>query len=352
MNPFRVSHKSQAIRPQNPYFSNQTAGVCLQNTYDYSPFGVSLDGRIMEGEFYRYGFQHQEKDEEFKGKGNAVNYKYRMHDPRVGRFFSIDALAGKYPWNSVYAFSENRLISWVELEGLEDYFAADGTFLGHIDGSTEIRIITDRAIEVQGGLNKMKDDIAAINHSLNQPELRENAQRNKSYLNNSRISKTVFVENAGAEFRSLWDNAYRTGKETGGAIVLDSRNYTLKFEPLQSLHPNENRFTTYLSAGELFNNQDGTVVICIVHTHPGEKKFSDEHPSYPDFNIFQNQYSNSEGDGQTAKSRNEDNYSITDKYVDFYSSKGISDSKNNLTDSPSLFNNRFNLLKHALKNYK
>ena len=42
-----------------------------------------------------------------------------MYDARIGRFLSIDPLAGKYPWNSPYAFSENRVIDAVELEGLE-----------------------------------------------------------------------------------------------------------------------------------------------------------------------------------------------------------------------------------------
>jgi len=42
-----------------------------------------------------------------------------MHDPRIGRFFAVDPLAPKYPHNSPYAFSENRVIDMVELEGLE-----------------------------------------------------------------------------------------------------------------------------------------------------------------------------------------------------------------------------------------
>lgn len=42
-----------------------------------------------------------------------------MHDPRVGRFLSIDPLAEDYPWNSPYAFAENQVIKFVELEGLE-----------------------------------------------------------------------------------------------------------------------------------------------------------------------------------------------------------------------------------------
>jgi RHS repeat-associated protein len=68
---------------------------------------------------YRYGFQGQEMDNELKGEGNSLNYEFRMHDPRVGRFFAVDPLSHKFSWNSPYAFSENRVIDGLELEGLE-----------------------------------------------------------------------------------------------------------------------------------------------------------------------------------------------------------------------------------------
>ncbi len=68
---------------------------------------------------YRYGFQGQELDNEIKGEGNSVNYTYRMHDPRVGRFFAVDPLSWEYPWNSPYAFSENRVVDGIGLEGRE-----------------------------------------------------------------------------------------------------------------------------------------------------------------------------------------------------------------------------------------
>ena len=68
---------------------------------------------------YRYGFQGQEKDDEVKGKGNSLNYKFRMHDPRVGRFFAVDPLTSKYPWYSPYQFAGNSVIKYRELEGLE-----------------------------------------------------------------------------------------------------------------------------------------------------------------------------------------------------------------------------------------
>jgi RHS repeat-associated protein len=68
---------------------------------------------------YRYGFQGQEKDNEIKGEGNSLNFAYRVHDPRLGRFLSVDPLTSSYPHNSPYAFSENRVTNSIELEGLE-----------------------------------------------------------------------------------------------------------------------------------------------------------------------------------------------------------------------------------------
>ncbi|MDH4472375.1 MAG: RHS repeat-associated core domain-containing protein [Fluviicola sp.] len=86
---------------------------------DYYPFGQVLPYRNGSVSDYRYSFQGQEKDDELKGVNNSLNYEYRMHDPRIGRFFAIDPLAASYPHNSPYAFSENRVIDGVELEGLE-----------------------------------------------------------------------------------------------------------------------------------------------------------------------------------------------------------------------------------------
>jgi len=306
--------------------------VGIRTCSDYSPFGVELDGRTVSGG-YRFGFQNQEKDNEIKGEGNSVNYSFRMHDSRLGRFFSIDPLNKKYLFNSPYSFNGNKLIAWAELEGLEDYFAADGTYLGHIDGSTEIRLITDRAIEVQGGVSKMKDDITAINKSLKEPILHTKAQKNLDYLNDPIVSRSVEVENAGAEFRALWNDAERSGNETGGVVILDSKNFRLTFETIQSTNTNQYGYTRNQRVGDLFNGQEGTVVICIVHTHPQEKNYAESHPNVEDLDIFHFQYSDPTGDGKTAVSRNEDNYTITNRNVDFYSSKGINDSKNNLSVS-------------------
>jgi RHS repeat-associated protein len=71
------------------------------------------------GEDYRFGFQGEEHDNEVSGNRNSVNFRYRVHDPRLGRFHSRDPLSGAFPWNSPYVFSENQILHAIEFEGLE-----------------------------------------------------------------------------------------------------------------------------------------------------------------------------------------------------------------------------------------
>jgi RHS repeat-associated protein len=101
---------------QTRTYSNFSSSFFL---LDYLPFGQVLPNRHGNDNQYRYGFQGQERDDELKGDGNSLNYEFRMHDPRIGRFFALDPLSFKFPHNSPYAFSENRVIDCVELEGME-----------------------------------------------------------------------------------------------------------------------------------------------------------------------------------------------------------------------------------------
>ncbi|MNJ86436.1 Ycf48-like protein [compost metagenome] len=96
---------------------------------------------------YRYSFQGQERDDEVKGAGNSINFEYRMHDPRIGRFFSIDPVSEKFPWNSSYAFSENKVIDGIDFQGMEHIYTADGKYLGQVGKSNVIRILTSNKIE-------------------------------------------------------------------------------------------------------------------------------------------------------------------------------------------------------------
>ena len=84
------------------------------------------------------------------GEGALHAFKYRMHDTRVGRFWSVDPLAGKFPWNSVYAFAENMPIWARELEGLEAKIAIAG--VGDIENTyyskSDINAFEARALKL------------------------------------------------------------------------------------------------------------------------------------------------------------------------------------------------------------
>lgn len=111
--------------------------------FDYYPFGSLMPNRHASSGDYRYGFQGQECDPEIKGEGNSVNYKFRMHDPRLGRFLSRDPLAPSFAWNSPYAFSENRVVDGLELEGLEMVQFHSTLYNGEVDFTN----LTDDEIE-------------------------------------------------------------------------------------------------------------------------------------------------------------------------------------------------------------
>ncbi len=84
---------------------------------DYYPFGAAFDqsaGRVLEN---KYLYQGQELQNTL-GLG-WYQFKWRMHDPALGRFISVDPLAHQYTYNSPYAFAENRVPSGRDLEGLE-----------------------------------------------------------------------------------------------------------------------------------------------------------------------------------------------------------------------------------------
>ncbi|HET6225419.1 MAG TPA: RHS repeat-associated core domain-containing protein, partial [Bacteroidia bacterium] len=118
----------------------------VRNANDYYTFGSPMPNRNFEagGSDYRYGFNGQEKDDEVVGNGNQLDYGARVYDPRLGRFLSIDPLSAKYPMLSTYQFASNSPISGVDLDGLEYYYAANGTFLGKIGTSTEVKVTNDQ----------------------------------------------------------------------------------------------------------------------------------------------------------------------------------------------------------------
>jgi RHS repeat-associated protein len=124
----------------------------LVSAQGYEPFGSLLPGRNFSSSSYRYLFQGQEHDDELNGSvGTSYAFEYRIHDPRIGRFLSIDPLASKYPHNSPYAFSENDVIGSIELEGLEKVaLAGAGIGDNYVEGDARAFEIRARRLQALG----------------------------------------------------------------------------------------------------------------------------------------------------------------------------------------------------------
>jgi RHS repeat-associated protein len=101
--------------------SDHTEGfkTVLFTSAHYDPFGMELPDRNYSSESYRFGFNGKEKDDEWKGSGNSYDFDARIYDARLGRWLSVDPLAGKFPDQSPYCFALNNPISFVDPDGRE-----------------------------------------------------------------------------------------------------------------------------------------------------------------------------------------------------------------------------------------
>jgi RHS repeat-associated protein len=140
---------------QDVFFDNLNiqfkTGPLLEETH-YYPFGLTMAGisdKALKGQYAenKIRFQKQElQSKEFSdGSGlEMYEFKYRMDDPQIGRFWSIDPLANKYVYNSTYAFSENHVTIDVELEGLEMiHVNSDPNVITYGSGSNQATVSLD-----------------------------------------------------------------------------------------------------------------------------------------------------------------------------------------------------------------
>ncbi len=81
---------------------------------------------------YRFGFNGKEMDKEGMGGGQSTyDYGFRIYNPALGRFLSVDPLVKDYPWYSSYQFAGNKPIFAIDLDGLEEWVAI------YYDGDTK-----------------------------------------------------------------------------------------------------------------------------------------------------------------------------------------------------------------------
>jgi RHS repeat-associated protein len=84
----------------------------------YDPFGMTMPHRQFAGnQDYRFGFNGKETDSET----DLQDYGFRIYNPALGKFLSVDPLTASYPWYTPYQFAGNMPIWAIDLDGLEQY---------------------------------------------------------------------------------------------------------------------------------------------------------------------------------------------------------------------------------------
>lgn len=96
---------------------------------NYYAFGSLHPDRRWNTNESRYGFNGKEMVNEMHneqtpppgtdGTGNFYDYGFRVYDPRIARFLSVDPLAPEYPWYTPYQFAGNNPIEFIDVDGLE-----------------------------------------------------------------------------------------------------------------------------------------------------------------------------------------------------------------------------------------
>ncbi|WP_436516252.1 DUF6443 domain-containing protein [Ekhidna sp. To15] len=206
------------------YLSNETDGAELivswddlevyhgktnvVSTQDYYPFGLTFNESVRVAS--KKNFMNTFQDQEYEEETGWVKFKWRNHQPDIGRFFNVDPLAEKYVYNSPYAFSENRVINGIELEGLEFIGAGTAAFMAATEAKAQAESGGNATNwdRIEAGASIMGD--ALLSAFTPRDALRDAAGATTSYLSN----ELDYTLNADQTFSDGMNNG-----QTGGDLV-------------------------------------------------------------------------------------------------------------------------------------
>lgn len=78
-----------------------------------------MPGRVYSSGSYRYGFNGKEIDSTTYGQGNEYDYGFRIYNPRIGKFLSVDPLVSKYSYYSPYQYAGGNPVAATDVDGKE-----------------------------------------------------------------------------------------------------------------------------------------------------------------------------------------------------------------------------------------
>lgn len=142
------------------------------STSDYYAFGSAKDARSWKDPSlnYRYGFNGKEMDASTEWGSTEYDYGFRIYNPSIGRFLSVDPLTKSYPWYTPYQFAGNMPIKFIDLDGLEP--AEAGTYGGQ---GAKASKLDDKGVAIAGTENQRwtwsNDAWGAVDFNVTNSEL-------------------------------------------------------------------------------------------------------------------------------------------------------------------------------------
>ena len=121
-----MSDRKDAVPSGNAADPVASYTTTIISANDYYPFGLLIDERssiLSNAKGHRYGFNGKEKDSDGEfGSNTTYDYGFRIYNPAIAKFLSVDPLTKSYPELTPYQFASNTPIQAIDLDGLEAFF--------------------------------------------------------------------------------------------------------------------------------------------------------------------------------------------------------------------------------------
>ncbi|MBX2985972.1 MAG: OmpA family protein [Bacteroidia bacterium] len=152
----------------------------------YYPFGQAMLSYSNIEFAFTYGFNGKEKDEEGMGGGGATyDYGFRIYNPQIARFLSVDPLSSSFPWYTPYQFAGNMPIIAIDLDGLEEFVIIRWWENGKYKGTTVTYLPN------KGSVRFYRNNPQYVNHTMYLDM--EYSERQYNLMHGGKIFKTMKV---------------------------------------------------------------------------------------------------------------------------------------------------------------